>query len=176
MEMPIPSKDIRIQNLLERLVQFYLNCIDEEDRRGLTKSLSQHHYSFISPWDHDVLFSNGALEASFHLEHSSDVKMIQSIIQGLDLRDLFYGYPFYAQSDDILAPLFFTQVEVSMADSGEYVVRPFNPNEVYLNHHVFRRLKSDPEELLSIQEYLKGRSSVLFMPALLQSLISWVWI
>jgi len=35
MEMPIPSKDIRIQNLLERLVQFYLNCIDEEDRRGL---------------------------------------------------------------------------------------------------------------------------------------------
>ena len=36
---------------LERLINFYLACIEEEDLRSLTFPLSHYHRTFLSPWD-----------------------------------------------------------------------------------------------------------------------------
>ena len=140
-----------------RLVRFYLACIEAEDRRSLTKRLSGLHRSLVSPWDaEELLFhpEGSEITCEAHLRSDHKVLLGGAALAG-GVQRLFYGYPIFLDEDGFLSPLFFTEVEVEHRGGDRFVVRPTDPEEILLNHHVFRRQHVQLEELRAIQEELE---------------------
>jgi len=138
---------------LGRLLRFYLACIEDEDLRSLTLKLTQHHRSFISPWDdQELLFATEAPEVRFQVRYKSDHALLtRGLAQAGEAERFFYGYPFFLDERDYLSPLFVQEVEVEEDRRGGFVMRPVSSLQV--NHHLFR---ARPEELQSVQEELEG--------------------
>jgi len=143
---------------LKRLLSFYLACIEEEDLRSLTLRLSQLHHSFLSPWEEfEPLFYPNAPEVRFETRYKSDQSLLlRGLIQAGEPQRLFYGYPIFLGSEDQIAPLFFTEVEVRQIKDNQFLLRPIDPEGIQLNHHFLRRQHAEVEEIRKIQEYLEG--------------------
>ena len=143
---------------LQRLLGFYLACIEEEDLRSLTLRLSQLHHSFLSPWEEfEPLFYPNASEVQFETKYKSDQSLLlRGTIQAGEPQRLFYGYPIFLDSEDQIAPLFFTEVEVRQVKDSKFLLRPIDPEGIELNHHFLRRQHAEVEEIQKIQEYLEG--------------------
>jgi Mrp family chromosome partitioning ATPase len=140
-----------------RLLRFYLACIEAEDQLALTKRLSTHHRSLLSPWDREeLLFHLDAPEVALEVNLSSDLKLLlegAALVNGPER--FFYGYPVFLDKNGFLSPLFFTHVEVAHADDRRFVIRP--AGALQLNHHVFNRHQTQPEELRAIRSELEGQ-------------------
>jgi len=143
---------------LQRLLSFYLACIEEEDLRSLTLRLSQLHHSFLSPWDEsEPLFYPSAPEVRFETKYKSDQSLLlRGVIQAGEPQRLFYGYPIFLDDEDQVAPLFFTEVEVRQMEDNQFLLHPIDPEGIQLNHHFLRRQHAEVEEIQKIQEYLEG--------------------
>lgn len=140
------------------LLRFYLDCVELEDRRSLTKNLSALHRSLVSPWDaEEPLFHPDAAEVLFEVKVSLDEKVLRgaAALAGGAER-FFYGYPAFLDERGFLSPLFVTEVEVEHGGGYRFTLRPVDAGEIQLNHHVFRRQHAQPEELRAIQEELEG--------------------
>ncbi|HWW86050.1 MAG TPA: AAA domain-containing protein [Vicinamibacterales bacterium] len=123
----------------------------------MTKKLSTQHRSLVSPWDkEELLFHLEAPEATLEANHSADFGLL---LEGIALvagaERFFYGYPVFLDERGFLSPLFFTAVEVAHVEDRRFVIRP--AGEVQLNHHVFNRHQTQPEELRAIQSHLEGQ-------------------
>jgi hypothetical protein len=140
-----------------RLLRFYLACIEAEDQLALTKGLSTHHRSLLSPWDREeLLFHLDAPEIALEVNLGSDRKLLlegAALVNGAER--FFYGYPVFLDKNGFLSPLFFTHVEVAHADDRRFVIRP--AGALQLNHHVFNRHQTQPEELRAMRSELEGQ-------------------
>lgn len=152
------SKHDYTEQDLQRLLNFYLACIEEEDLRSLTLRLSQLHRSFLSPWEElEPLFNPNASEVKFETKYKSDKSMLlRGMIQAGEPQRLFYGYPIFLDSEDYIAPLFFTEVEIRQVKDNKFILHPTDPEGIHLNHHFLRRQHTEIEEIRNIQEYLEG--------------------
>lgn len=152
------SKNDYTEQDLQRLLNFYLACIEEEDLRSLTLRLSQLHRSFLSPWEElEPLFNPNASEVKFETKYKSDKSMLlRGMIQAGEPQRLFYGYPIFLDSEDYIAPLFFTEVEIRQVKDNKFILHPTDPEGIHLNHHFLRRQHTKIEEIWNIQEYLEG--------------------
>lgn len=146
------------QQDLQRLLSFYLSCIEEEDLRSLTLRLSQLHHSFLSLWEEfEPLFYPNASEVRFETKYKSDQSLLlRGVIQAGEPQRLFYGYPIFLDNEDKIAPLFFTEVEVRQVKDSRFLLRLIDPEGIQLNHHFLRRQHTEVEEIQKIQEYLEG--------------------
>lgn len=153
----ISKRDYTEQDL-QRLLNFYLACIEEEDLRSLTLRLSQLHRSFLSPWEElEPLFNPNASEIKFETKYKSDKSMLlRGMIQAGEPQRLFYGYPIFLDSEDYIAPLFFTEVEIRQVKDNKFILHPTDPEGIHLNHHFLRQQHVEVEEIRDIQEYLEG--------------------
>lgn len=145
------------QDLL-RLLGFYLDCVEAEDRRSLTKKVSARYRSLISPWDtEEPLFHPEASEIILESNLPSDRNVLLggTAIAG-DGQRFFYGYPIFLDENGFLSPLFVTEVDVEHLGDHRFAVRPVDGGELRVNHHVFRRQHTQAEELRAIQETLEG--------------------
>ena len=140
-----------------RLLRFYLACIEDEDRRSLTRKVSGLHHSLISPWDDaEPLFYSEVAEVIFEDSLASDRKILLGGTALAGGRErLFYGYPVFLDDDGFLAPLYFLEVEIDHRGHDTFAMRPLTPIEIQLNHHIFRRQHVSPEELKAIQRELE---------------------
>lgn len=141
-----------------RLLRFYLACIEAEDRRSLTKKLSAIHHSLVSPWETgEPLFHPEATEVVLEVTMSSDRQVLTrgaALAGGSDR--FFYGYPIYLDEDGFISPLFVAEVEIERQGDSSFILRPVEAGEIQVNHHLFRRQHTQPEELLAIEKELSG--------------------
>lgn len=151
------GRDYESQDL-QRLLNFYLACIEEEDLRSLTLRLSQLHHSFLSPWEEfEPLFCPNASEVRFETKYKSDQSLLlRGLIQAGEAQRLFYGYPIFLDDEDQVAPLFFAEIEVDQVQGNQFALRAIDPESIQLNHHFLRRQHTEVEEIQKIQEYLEG--------------------
>lgn len=143
---------------LGRLFRFYIECLDAEDRQGLSLKLSGFHRSFISPWEDgsfEPLLVPSAVECAIQASLKSDVTFLQRGQLGVgDQTNLFYGYPIFVDSEDFITPLFFISIEISR-NEGRAGLLVSDPAAVQLNHHLFRKARFSVEELQDIKEQLE---------------------
>ncbi|MGA8581779.1 MAG: AAA domain-containing protein, partial [Bryobacteraceae bacterium] len=141
-----------------RILRFYLDCIEAEDRRSLTTNLSALHHSVLSPWDaEETFFYPENAEVVFEAELASDRNLLLggAALAGVAER-FFYGYPVFLSSHGFLSPLFVAEVDVQLIGANSFSMRHANAGEIQLNHHLFRDQHLAPEELRVIQEELEG--------------------
>lgn len=143
---------------LQRLLCFYLACIEAEDRHSLTRKLSALHHSLLSPWNaEEPFFYREASEVILEPASSADRKLLSGgeALAGSTER-FFYGYPIFLDEQGFLSPLFVAEVNVEQCGGNRFAVRPAHAGELQVNHHVFRRQHTQPEELRTIQHELEG--------------------
>jgi very-short-patch-repair endonuclease len=146
---------------VQKLVQFYLACIETEDRQALSKKLSALHHSVISPWDREEeLFRNGAVSAEFELSDASDKALLArgAAIAG-DAERFYYGYPlflFLDRDEWALSPLFMQEVKVTLLNETRGTVQVEDPGGLEVNLHLFQKQRVPPEELKSLARELEG--------------------
>jgi very-short-patch-repair endonuclease len=144
--------------LFGRLCRYYLDCIDEEDSRGLRFRLDQLNRSYISPFDGEELLlspPNPTLEFKLN-DKPVDRWMNQGAIQAGGKEQLFYGYPFVIDASDSIAPLFFIEVQMEITGPQSYRLLKQDTGGIHLNHHVFKNHRFSSEELSYIQRELEA--------------------
>lgn len=145
-------------NGFQLLLRHYLACVEEEDLRSLRFRLTSLHRSFISPWDDsEPLFYSDSTEAVFRVSLETDVALLTlGALKPGEPVPFYYGYPVYVDASGMLSPLFFTEVEIVHRESGEFALRPANPQELHFNHHFLSSLHTGYEEIRDAQDLLEG--------------------
>ncbi len=97
-----------------RILRFYLDCIEAEDRHSLTTSLSALHHSLVSPWDDEEPFFHPAnAEVIFEAGLPSDQNLLLGgALHPSGAERFFYGYPVFLDNGGFLSPLFVAEVDV----------------------------------------------------------------
>ncbi len=146
---------------VQKIIQFYLACIEMEDRQALSKKLSALHHSVISPWDRkEELFSHGTDSMEFELSNSSDRSLLArgAAIAG-EVERFYYGYPlflFLDRGEWTLSPLFIQEVKVSLLSETRGIVQVEDSDGIEVNLHLFQKQHVPPEELKSLARELEG--------------------
>ena len=139
---------------LTRLLRFYAACVEAEDRRSLTRRLSDRGRSLASPWDDaEPFFWPEAASAEAATSRKGEGELLAG--EPGPAR-LVYGYPVWLDAEGSLTPLFLCDVEAEEVGRGRYRVARLQPDQVVLNHHLFRERGVGPEELRLLQEELEG--------------------
>ena len=144
-----------------KLVQFYLACIETEDRQALSKKLSALHHSVISPWDQEEeLFSNESDSVEFKLSYNSDRALLArgAAVAG-DAERFYYGYPlflFLDRDEWTISPLFMQEVKVTLRDDTRGVVQAEDSDGLEVNLHLFQKQRVPPEEMKSLARDLES--------------------
>lgn len=141
-----------------RILRFYLDCIEAEDRHSLTTSLSALHHSLVSPWDDEEPFFHPAnAEVIFEAGLPSDQNLLLGgALHPSGAERFFYGYPVFLDNGGFLSPLFVAEVDVQHNGGISFSMRHAHTAEIQLNHHLIRLQHATPEELRAIQEELEG--------------------
>jgi hypothetical protein len=146
---------------VHKMIQFYLACIEMEDRQALSKKLSALHHSVISPWNREEkLFSHGEDSAEFELSSPSDQALLvrRAAIAGEGDR-FYYGYPlflFLDRDEWMISPLFMQEVKVTLMNETRGIVQVEDPEGIEVNLHIFLKQHVPPEELKSLARELEG--------------------
>lgn len=137
---------------LERLLRFYLGCVEAEDRRSLTKRLDAIHRSLLSPWNvAEPLFHLAAAEVQLDVELESDrLLLLGGPPAGTGAERFFYGYPIFLDLRGCLSPLFVTEVDLERNGPTGIVMRVAQAGEIRINDQVFLRRRLPPEELRAL--------------------------
>ncbi len=154
---------------LERLLDFYLGCVEAEDLRSLRLNIGMRNKIFLAPWADDVLLAPEAQEVGLgHLGANERAFLERGMAQAGQRERLFYGYPVYVGEDDYLTPLLFTEVIAERrASAGEWLLLRAEAVDVHLNHHVLAAKGLGLEEIQHIEDSLEEIGSV---PARLESI------
>lgn len=141
---------------LRRLLGFYLDCLEAEDRHGLRIRRAALHHSAVSPWESEPLFHPEAAEVPLSSLKDEERRLLRGV-RGLGVPQRFlYGYPMFLDGRGYLLPLFVSVVEVEELPNGRLVMRPSEAGRVLLNHHIFADRGMSREETLLLRETLEG--------------------
>lgn len=150
---------------LRRLLGFYLDCLEAEDRHGLRIRRAALHHSAVSPWESEPLFHPEAAEVPLSSLKDEERRLLRGV-RGLGVPQRFlYGYPMFLDGRGYLLPLFVSVVEVEELPNGRLVMRPSEAGRVLLNHHIFADRGMSREETLLLRETLEGGGRVVHGPS-----------
>ncbi len=147
---------------LERLLDFYMGCVQAEDLRSLRLNVGMRNRTFVAPWAEDVLLTPETQQVILtNLSADERVFMERGTAQAGQRERLFYGYPIYIGEDDYLTPLFFTEIIAEgPAGASEWLLRRAEAVDVHLNHHVLAAKGFALEEVQHIEDSLEEIGSV----------------
>jgi very-short-patch-repair endonuclease len=134
---------------LKSLLEFYINCLEDEDLRALTFNLQLINRTFILG-KHGSFFLTGG-SAELPLEDSPFWKQHDSSTE--DSEKLFIGYPILVSNNEI-SPMFFLEATVKATDTKSLVVT-ITSSTPLLNHHLFAKENQDIEEAIQLQSNLE---------------------
>ena len=145
---------------IQRLIRFYLACIEAEDRQALRKKLTALHHSVLSPWDDkEVLFSRGDACVEFEIHDDREQRMLGGRVAAAgEAERFYYGYPlslFRDRGDWNLSPLFMQEVAVQPLGVNRFRVQPSEADGIEANLLLFQRQRVPPEELRAIARDLE---------------------
>jgi len=138
------------------LIEFYLACIDAEDRRSLRLPLGARGRSFISPWtDREPLLHPAAEQVEFTAADELEFEFLSSVeAQAGGVERFFYGYPVRLTSDDYLAPLFLLEVEIER-QADRFRLRPVDPRALIPNRYLLDLHHLGIEEQQHVEDMLE---------------------
>lgn len=147
---------------LERLLDFYMRCVEAEDLRSLRLGMGMRNKTFIAPWAEDPLLGPEAQQVVVGgLSVSERAFLERGGAQAGQRERLFYGCPVYIGEDDYLTPLFFTEVMAERrAGTEEWLLRRAEAVDVQLNHHVLAARGLHLEEIQHLEESLEDIGSL----------------
>ena len=140
----------------KKLIRYYLSCIDAEDAMSLQLRKNQEYESYIFIDDaKEKLFSDGLAELEVSITDKNQRSFINRKSASAEaLADLYYGFPLFKDTKDILSPLFFVEADVSFTDSGSLHVLPRLSSITINRRHFVEGLSS--EEVQRICDELEG--------------------
>jgi len=146
---------------IQQLVNFYLACIEREDRQALSKKLSALHNSVLSPWDSkEVLFNHAASNIEFSTTNEREKRLLNTGVKiAGEPERFYYGYPLYLFSERgewYVSPLFMQEVDVRPLQENRYRVAPVDSDNIEVNLLLFQRQRVPPEELKLVSRELEG--------------------
>lgn len=147
---------------LERLLDFYLGCVEAEDLRSLRLQVGMRNKTFIAPWAEDPLLGPETQQVAVGgLSGEEGAFLERGSAQAGQRERLFYGYPVYVGDDDYLTPLFFTEVIAERRVTAEdWLLRRAEAVDVRLNHHVLAARGLALEEIQHVEETLEDVGSL----------------
>lgn len=111
-----------LKDKYSNLVNYYIECIEEEDIKGLSFHKNKANTSFLElPISFETFSTEN--QNSFHIPTTINLtnylnKQDNQQKKTLGNR-LFYGYPVIVGSDGIVNPLFYTEIEISEGPNKE---------------------------------------------------------
>jgi len=132
-------------NQYSNLVNYYIDCVEEENLQSLTFKRSQKDKQFLKlNLSNETFFTND--KDLFYYPHD---KIFKNYLQKDNLQQkktlgnkLFYGYPLVMCSDGTISPLFYVEIESIQEINDEPVSKDnfvFRKGRDYnFNEHIFR--------------------------------------
>ncbi len=141
---------------LQRLLAYYLACVEEEDRRSLELSADPRYSQFVTPAGEPGALFRGAADISW-TPSVDDRKFFSKYTFDVGKQRYLYGYPVFFDNDGHVAPLFFSEVEVSRAEpNGRVTLHLTHPGSLQVNLHLFKGTHSMALERLELQDHFEG--------------------
>jgi len=136
-------------------LSFYLDCLEEEDLRGLNFNLAQMNQSFILGNDGSFLLTSKEIQfpsedSYFWRRHETDSD---------EPERLLLGYPILVHENTV-SPLFFLDVNVKLSKENCFSLS-IADGSCYLNHHLFGKGEHDIERPLKLRDELECDLSTL---------------
>lgn len=139
----------------QKLLSFYLDCLEEEDMRSLSFNVGQVNQSFILGGNGSFLLTSKETQFSssdsyFWKRHETSPK---------EPEKLFLGYPILVQQK-MVSPLFFLEVNIKSLEKDIFSLT-IAESSCFLNHHLFGKKSYGIEGSLNLQDELECDLSTL---------------
>ena len=140
----------------EKLLNFYLACVEEEDLRNKQVKADGFNRQYIVPeTDKGGLFRNAdhiCWDISNEQRH-----FLERYLGEIERPRYLYGYPVYRNRQGFLLPLFMAEVETELEQQNTNVtLRLIHPNAIQVNLHLFSSTHPSLTERLGLQDMLES--------------------
>ncbi|HVQ01119.1 MAG TPA: AAA domain-containing protein [Candidatus Thermoplasmatota archaeon] len=136
-----------------RLLDYYIACLEQEDKLSVTFTISSEGTQFVStPLTHEELFHTSGVEVTLE-----DTPVTQRFFQTSLLRQkhktLFYGYPIVVCPEGKLSPLFCTELSYERRDHA-IVIKP--PSSIpRINPYPLMQQGYSTEEIMNLTQEIE---------------------
>jgi len=140
---------------VRKLLSFYLDCLEEEDLRGLNFNVAQINQSFVLGENGSFLLTNK--EIQFPSVDSYFWRCQETNSE--EPERLYLGYPILVHEKTV-SPLFFLEVDVKLSKDSFFSLA-IADSSCFLNHHLFGKRAHDIEGSLNLQDEFECDLSAL---------------
>ncbi len=145
-----------ISEKYEKLLHFYLACVEEEDLRSRQVSAGAENWQFIIPVEDDGYLFKNREDISWTISIEQKRFLNRYAAEPEKVRYL-YGYPVYRDKGGFLLPLFMSEAEVELDEQGiNATLRLIHPSNIQVNLHLFRWTRPSLAERLGLQDMLES--------------------
>jgi len=145
-----------ISEKYEKLLHFYLACVEEEDLRSRQVSAGAENWQFIVPVEDSGYLFKGRGDISWIISNEQRRFLNRYAAEPERVRYL-YGYPICRDKKGFLLPLFMSETEVELDDQGiKATLRLIHPSNIQVNLHLFGRTHPSLAERLGLQDMLES--------------------
>jgi len=140
----------------EKLLNFYLACVEEEDLRNKQVKADRVNRQYIVPEaDEGKLFRN-AEYISWNISNQQR-DFLERYFGEIERPRYLYGYPVYRDNNGFLLPLFMGEVEAELDQQRTNVtLRLIHPGAIQVNLHLFSSTHPSLAERLGLQDTLES--------------------
>ena len=140
----------------EKLLNFYLACVEEEDRRNKQVNANGINWQYLVPEaDAGGLFRN-AEDVSWTISNGQR-RFLERYSGEIERPRYLYGYPVYRDSKGFLLPLFMAEVEAELdQQKTSLTLRLIHPGTIQVNLHLFKNTHPSLAERLGLQDTLES--------------------
>ena len=145
-----------ISEKYEKLLHFYLACVEEEDLRSRQVSAGAENWQFIVPLEDSGYLFKGRGDISWTISNEQKRFLNRYAAEPERVRYL-YGYPIYRDKKGFLLPLFMSETEVELDEQGiKATLRLIHPSNIQVNLHLFGWTHPSLAERLGLQDMLES--------------------
>ena len=154
----------------EKLLNFYLACVEEEDIRSKRVNANGNNRQYIVPGQdtgnlfrgvENIFWSISNLQQNFLNRYAHEIEQSRYL----------YGYPVYRDSSGFLLPLFISEVEIELDNQQENVyLRLIHPGIIQVNLHLFKATHPSLSERIGLQDALESNNFGTFQARLQKAL------
>jgi hypothetical protein len=140
----------------EKLLNFYLACVEEEDLRNKQVKADRFNRQYIVPEaDEGGLFRN-AENICWSISNEQQ-HFLERYAGEIERTRYVYGYPVYRNNNGFLLPLFMGEVEAELDQQKTNVtLRLIHPSTIQVNLHLFSSTHPSLTERLGLQDTLES--------------------
>ena len=102
----------------EKLLKYYLSCIEEEDLRSRRISSGAYNKQYVVPKIDEGCLFKGDIELSWDISEA-EVKFFQRYTTEKEQPTYLYGYPVYRDRRGFLLPLFMLEVNINITEGSK---------------------------------------------------------